>query len=97
MKIQPSKMIERVARAIVSAYCDRAVDAPHNDEITEADIEAARAAIAALREPSEAMMKAGSLPYRWTTHEAPPRLELPFGWTTTDAWQAMIDEALKGA
>jgi hypothetical protein len=41
--------IEVVARAMVDAYCIRAVDAPHNDEVTQAHREAARAAIAALR------------------------------------------------
>ena len=79
------EMVERVAEAI-RPLC--------YDECSEKELlEFAAAAIEAMREPTEAMSKAGNVPIRWT-QEVPPRLELPFGWTTTDAWRVMIDAAL---
>lgn len=48
-------------------------------------IQAARAAIAAMREPTDAMWDAGSDVY------ADPYED----WTETDIWRSMIDEALK--
>ncbi len=96
-----TEMVERVARAICEA------DSEPWDELGETGADnapfpyskemyrkLARAAIAAMREPTEGMNAAGALPWRWTTHEAPPGLELPFGWTNADTWRVMIDAAL---
>jgi hypothetical protein len=71
-----SEMVERVARAIEDecAGCD-----PRN---FSAFTNAARAAIAALREPTEAMVMAGK--------DAPFCPDIP-----TDVWYAMIDATLK--
>jgi hypothetical protein len=67
-------------------------DPRHGDPFTSA-----RAALAVLREPNAAMMKAGLMPWRWNNSVIPPSLELPFGWTTDDAWRAMVDAILSEA
>lgn len=76
-----SKMIERVAKAIEDecAGCD-----PRD---TAAFTAAARKAIAAIREPTDAMVQAG-----WP-HTADPCWDS----NVADAWRAMIDVALVDA
>jgi hypothetical protein len=72
------EMVERVARAI--AYSETA-----DPEMWSAFVEVARAAIAAMREPTEAMLQAASNAPREPFAPTEPR----------DTWQAIIDEALK--
>lgn len=79
-----SEMVERVARAI----CGDPNDDGRN--VLEVHRQRARLAIAAMREPTEAMVEAGV------------RLGCPEGGggditasEATDTWQKMIDEALK--
>jgi len=81
-----SEMIERVARAIFRA------DYPEEGEGSEIAwekrahwySEAARAAIEAMREPTEEMSEAGNVPtYQWVDN------------TADDVWSRMIDAALK--
>ena len=67
-------MIERVARSITEVL--RAKGA--SSRMMDAGKDAARAAIKAMREPTEAMLKAGP----------------PFPYMDKDVWKAMIDAAL---
>jgi hypothetical protein len=69
-----TEMIERVARAIADAFMEDYSEAPNlYDEMAEA-------AIAAMREPTEAMIEAG----RWPAEDDGPAA----------CWQAMIGAAL---
>lgn len=68
-------MVERVARVIIAGF----------DEVTEPEeredcLNLARAAIAAMREPTEAMVEAG---------------ETFVEYSASACWDRMIDEALK--
>lgn len=77
-------MIERVALALYRHQCELNHYADKWDEVNKPYFTGfARAAIAAMREPTEEMMNAG-----WIEGMRPkaPR----------EAWQAMIDAALKG-
>lgn len=90
-----NEMIKRVARAIADANME------DYDELKELHDALARAAIAAMREPTEAMIEVGNDQIDWWrgTHEkewAP----MPEDSTTCeedvkDAYQAMIDAILK--
>lgn len=82
-----SEMVERVAAAMVDADFD--VDSwRHVDENMKDRLRAmARAAIAAMREPTEAMVASGLAENG--------RGAGTYEDYTLDAWQAMIDEALK--
>lgn len=91
-------MVERVALAILTVRMDEVAEAkkcmadPHwrFHALNEA-----RAAIAALREPTDEMKGAGANSYGLhTPHIGPLPIELIDG-QPTKAWQAMIDEALK--
>lgn len=83
------EMIERVARAMLrkNAYF---AGRHSNDEVREL----ARAAILAMREPTEAMMRAGedAISREIYANES-DEAELSFNGEVT-AWQAMIDAAL---
>lgn len=72
-----SKMVEQVARALAKHADDSFEDAPAG--FWE---DFARAAIAAMREPTEAMVKEGNKYTDWASG-------------ADDAWEVMIDEALK--
>ena len=74
--IYHSEMVERVARAI----CTAQTFGPHN--LSEFYKAAARAAIAAMREPTDGMYTAGE------------RLQ-PSGVSATAIYRTMIDEALR--
>jgi len=90
----PDTMIERVARAIYETVPQRmiGVATPQpivpfeqaDDATIERCIAQARAVLAAMREPTEAMVKAGAL------NQSPPgyRMNAQF------AWEGMIDAAL---
>lgn len=76
-----SEMVERVAKALAAQdfSCDWGWVAPHYQE---AYLESARAAIEAMREPTEGMKECG-------------REETGSLATALAAWDSMIDEALK--
>ncbi len=76
-----SEMVERVARALAAAYSD-ALGA--KTQIVAEDYEAARAAIAAMREPTEGMLDAFYDEPCWGD-----------GPEARDTWRAMIDRAMK--
>ncbi|WNV09937.1 hypothetical protein [Tardiphaga sp. 709] len=79
-----SEMIERVAKAIYDAFAT----VGDYENPTKEDIKnAARAAIEAMREPTEAMDAAAY---------AADGTNMPLAITYKEAWQAMIDAALKG-
>lgn len=84
-----SEMVERVAKALFQWQHghDRWDEA--EPDVREDACEAARAAIEAMREPTEAMCDAADALDR--VEAGVLRTEVPF-----DAWIAMIDEALKG-
>jgi len=103
-----SEMVERVARAICAANESEVSGRQASpDDVPVSGRGAgqplwklyeplARAAIAAMREPTEAMLKAGKVPTR--------EISLGNGTTATgfglwggerSSWQAMIDKALK--
>ena len=80
-------MIERVAAAIMDSAVSPQIRARWDDQPEEVRTHwrlAARAAIAAMREPSEAMIKEGA--YGSGEDSA---------GVACGAWKAMIDEALK--
>lgn len=70
-----SEMVERVAKAIMARF---------NDPLPFHAEELARAAIEAMREPTNAMERAGDEYGRFTN-----------GPSACVVWEAMIDEALK--
>jgi len=74
-----TEMVEKVARAIASSQDENKNDYWYGDYI-----EHARAAIEAMREPTEYMASAG-----WLTNMADD------GQGPDDCWRKMIDEALK--
>jgi hypothetical protein len=91
-----SEMVERVARAIHKTYHADTMDGLSGgsvdaawDRLAEFDCQdewraAARAVIAAMREPTEAMIEGTNYPNTtWDSGDA-------------DVWRAMIDAALKG-
>lgn len=78
-----SEMVERVALAISGS------DDPAN--VLEIHRVRARAAIEAMRKPTEAMKGAGFLA---VSVRHPDGCNMPRG-TEAEAWSAMIDEALK--
>lgn len=90
-----SEIVDRVARAIherfvlqqdipeiCPSWADLLADAPMGQEIAEETRDLARVAIAAMREPTEAMVDAGEA-------DQPGHLVASLTWTS------MIDEALK--
>lgn len=80
-----NEMVERVARAI------QAFDGHAAAEGVKPGYEAiARAAIAAMREPTEAMMQEGALHLRMADDAVSTTAN-----DAADTWRAMIDEALK--
>ncbi len=91
-----SEMIERIARAMWEAREDiEAVDSPNRCTF-EADnpeiIAMARAAIEAMREPTEAMIENNEIDHiTLRCARAIHSSELP----CADIWRAMINEALK--
>lgn len=92
-----NEMIERVARAIDPVAFDPSIeDENYPGEIEDnrtAALSRARAAIEAMREPTEGMQKAG---FRVNVWENPKSINV--GRVTIPAdkpWRAMIDEALK--
>lgn len=93
-----SEMVERGAIAIADADADDGtmVDAKIGWDVCDASMredyrKEARAAIAALREPTEAMISAAMAPYAYGNDETMNRA---FRSAITGYWQAMIDEAL---
>jgi hypothetical protein len=88
-------MTERVARAIARAHIYATTICRVEPGLSQAVEEywtgyeaEARAAIAAMREPAEGMIKAG-----WMPHPQPEfRCDIPR--EPADAWRAMIDAAL---
>jgi hypothetical protein len=79
-----SEMVERVARAIIAGF----------DEITEPEERAsvrklARAAIEAMREPTEGMVNL--LLRNMSENEDNPNIS----YDAIEVWRAMIDEALR--
>lgn len=76
-----SEMVERVACAVGDAIEGREIDPFLYPEAFDHYEKIARAAIAAMREPTETMWDHGASNMQW--HSA------------TRVWQAMIDEALK--
>lgn len=94
-------MVERVARAI----CENNHRAIFGTSVSWEGISAetmehfrsvARAAIEAMREPTEAMKRLDeSLASFWDRNTAPPTLMNPLGSHTGASYQQMIDEALK--
>lgn len=78
-----SDMVERVARAIFDA----------SDHETSDCIDMARAAIAAMREPTAAMAEAGKVPI--TIVATIPPSDEPKPLYGVQVWQAMIDAALE--
>lgn len=78
-----SEMVERVAKDLGRQISGGEVSlGKRHDGSENGWIQAARAAIAAMREPTDAMVDRG-LGHQWTEHTAP------------SVWKAMIDEALK--
>jgi hypothetical protein len=89
-----SELIERAAKAAYEAYYERAAGLPlagwdgeseHAKDIARAQV---RAVLAAIREPTEAVLRAGAT---WGTLELDGKLGRDF----TPLWQAMVDAALK--
>jgi hypothetical protein len=88
-RVEMSEMVERVARAIYKASCDEAYDGERyipawdrmNASSKEVYLGFARAAIAAMREPTAAMVITGS------NGNYPDDIAA--------IWQDMIDEALR--
>lgn len=80
-----SEMVERVARAIAEEINGGKFDDArwYNDDQRDVHRRRARAAIEAMREPTEAMLTAGDSAMIRKDDAA------------ADAWQAMVDEALK--
>jgi hypothetical protein len=82
-----SEMIERVAKAINDAGYGHTGEMPHSffEELSPREkgllLAMARAAIEAMREPTYEMLQRGH--------------ENNFGYCPTQAWKAMIEEALK--
>lgn len=83
-------MIERVTKALKAEFEPyRVFDEGEAERL-------ARAAIEAMREPTEAMKKLDSrYALYWDHSTAPPRLSFPLGAHVGAHWAAMIDEALK--
>jgi hypothetical protein len=88
-----SEMVERVARAIAGRRAVRLIDTYGIDEghlknfiVLPVDIEDARAAIAAMREPTAKMVDAGC--------DEEKVGYAPDGAPADDVWRVMIDAAL---
>jgi len=73
-----SEMVDRVAQAIADVWCDK----PGNTEAARLFEKTARAAIAAMREPTLDMLGSG-------------RRVHPYDCDVEESWPVMIDEALK--
>ncbi len=86
MAEQIPEMVERVKAAIWQTREHPEIDAPITATIDRTLDRLARAAIAALREPTTAMVKAGIAGP--VTHQAP-------GHPLKAAWRAMVDAALE--
>lgn len=80
-------MVERVARALRRRWCIDAFDR-ESDIGWEGEINNARAAIAAMREPTEAMLDFGAC------HEDQDHEIFDEGHISREVWHAMIDAAL---
>jgi hypothetical protein len=85
-----SEMVERVAKAVHKLWCEFNEETGLYEDLTpkekEFSILASRAAIAAMREPTEAMILA--------CHGAPD-LHPDDAHGIVESWQSMIDEALR--
>ena len=79
--VRVSAIVERVAGAIANAWPDR--DIPHENAAAMA-----RAAIAAIREPTQKMVEDGRDAISYREGETYTQL-------IRDAWDSMIDAALK--
>lgn len=88
-----SEMVERVARAMEAADDSGATgvfgSGPNVDAM-------ARAAIAAMREPTEEMVLAGAGAMEGRSHEHEPQSAVIFG-QPAEVWRAMNDQALSDA
>lgn len=97
-----SGMIERVARAIYAADMsdDEALFDMMSPSQRDVVLDIARAAIAAMREPTEGMLAGTEAPGAWG---AEPRFVVPVGYENgpiyreqcAEIYQAMIDAALE--
>jgi hypothetical protein len=76
-----SEMVDRVAEALKTAYRAGGRHSPNPQLDDDIDAYIARAAIAAMREPTQAMVDAPGNPYNRHEFE--------------NNWKAMIDEALR--
>jgi len=110
MTEQAMSMIERVALAIINS--DRAAaglpHAPSRENIPDSDgyVRNAVAALNAMREPSEEMVRAGAIAasgdYDWRVDPAIPYNECDYRFRAqwegeaSAAWETMIDAALAG-
>ena len=84
-----NEMVERVARAIVREQAaQRGSGATEDCCLDPGELDVARAAIAAMREPTAGMNQDGIDAYNLAI-ETSPRDAMP------DAWHAMIDAALE--
>ena len=82
-----SEMVERVAGAIMRAYFSRPVEEQTVLNVSVPDQEdLARAAIAAMREPTDAMKSVEGIHWGYGCHVC---------GGVKEGWQAMIDEALR--
>lgn len=79
-----TEMVERVARALASQRAN-----PYGD--WKPWVKFARAAIAAMREPTEAMVNAAYDSFDWGPPMVGPRDDA----MPKPVWQTMIDEAMK--
>ena len=89
-------MIERMAKALQEEIAKpeyEALDSVPGEDVAERlTLGLARAALAAAREPTEAMVKAATDPYR---HGNTAEFDAIFAKTVGGYWQAMIDAALE--
>jgi hypothetical protein len=96
-------MRERIARVMMQSLDDNdCVIEPYCADLTNVPVHGdldllilADAVLAELREPTEAMTKAGyerSGPV-WDNSTTPPTLRTRFGVTANDTWTAMLDAA----
>lgn len=90
-----NEMVERVAIAIFVSWYDGSPMAPvafytDCDDVLQADYRRiARAAIEAMREPTEAVCEVGR-----SVEVAGDEANRPIGWVADRVWSAMIDAAL---
>jgi hypothetical protein len=91
--VMTTSIVERMAEAICIALGD---DPNREGERLTAYEEAARAALAAAREPSEGMAIAGGCVSTWTPDDDGGEYEDYVGdYRAADVWREMIDKALE--